>query len=87
MNTREANCRCGSSIEPFELCIDTDVATLEILCKACLAEARSGYARLQQDFRALIDRGVHPKIADRIMCVRIDNGLYLPSEVADVLQG
>jgi hypothetical protein len=38
------------------------------VCQACHEVIEQGFKKLQEEYRRLVASGVHPKVADRILC-------------------
>lgn len=71
---------CSACRMPTDLYIEIEIRNEGVFrhpcCARCRGEAVGGYRRAQGEFAALIGSGVHPKMANRIMCRRIDAGEF-----------
>lgn len=66
--------KCGSDIGPEAVHQDEKDALGEIadcLCGPCFDESWDRYLAMKEEFERLVLEGVHPRVADRIMCVKI----------------
>jgi hypothetical protein len=69
-------CQCGAPGVPLEIQLKGTPVALGTACQACFDQAQEEFKGLQKDFQELLAQGVHRRIADRIMCERINSGYY-----------
>jgi hypothetical protein len=46
------------------------------ICSSCKAKFLEGWDRMQRDAAALRERGLSKKMLERVMCLRVERGLY-----------
>lgn len=73
--------RCGQVKSATEFVKDDP----ERSCYSCFRVTYDRYVAMKEEMRALIRKGVHPRMVERIMNVRIARGELTREEVQDIV--
>lgn len=66
--------KCGEPTVVRTLWADGVPLETDAMCAPCFEDALEGFAAVKAIYRALVDSGMDPVLADRQVCEMIDNG-------------